>query len=196
MTATHAEDLRDEAYEAPVVASHLVHAGRVWDVVSDTVAYDGGEMVREYVRHPGAVAVVALDDAERVVLIQQYRHPIREREWELPAGLLDVDGEPPEETAKRELAEEVDLVAHRWQPLLSFRTTPGSNDEILHVFLARDLAAAPRAFERSDEEADMRVERMPLADVIDALLAGRMRNGILATGALAAAEVLRRESGR
>lgn len=196
MSSADSGGLRDEPLSAEVVSTELIHHGRVWDVVSDTVAYGEGTMVREYVRHPGAVAVIAVDASERVVLIQQYRHPIREREWEVPAGLLDIAGEDPAETAKRELAEEVDLVADRWQSLVSFHTTPGGNDEILHVFLARDLSDAPRPFDREDEEADIRVERVPLAEVVDAVLEGRMRNGILAIGVLAAAEVLRREAAR
>lgn len=189
-----ARELRDEPLEAEVVSSDTVHTGRVWDVVSDTVRYAGSEFVREYVRHTGAAAVVALDENEQVVLIQQYRHPIRERDWEIPAGLLDVAGEPPAETAARELAEEVDLVAARWQPLVSIHTTPGGNDEIVHIFLARDLSDAPRAFEREDEEADMTVVRVPLADAVTAFIEGRLRNGILGAGVLAAAEVLRREA--
>jgi 8-oxo-dGDP phosphatase len=187
--------LRDESVAtAAIVASETVYEGRVWDVVSDTVSYGGGEIVRQYVRHPGAAAVIALDEHERVVLIQQYRHPIRERDWEIPAGLLDVEGEPPADTARRELAEEVDLVAARWQPLVAIHTTPGGNDEIVHLFLARDLADAPERFDRSEEEADMTVVRVPLREVVDAVIEGRMRNGILAAGVLAAAEVLRREA--
>ena len=69
--------VRDEPFEAPVVSSTLVHEGRVWDVRSDTVRYDDAEIVREYVDHPGAAAVVAIDDEGRMLLIQQYRHPIR-----------------------------------------------------------------------------------------------------------------------
>lgn len=186
--------LRDEAVDYEVLASEKVYEGRVWDVRSDTVRYGDGEIVRQYVDHPGAAAVVAIDDEERVVLIQQYRHPIRAREWEIPAGLLDVEGEPPAESAKRELAEEVDLVAGRWQPLLTMHPSPGGNDEILHIFLARDLSVAPEAFDREDEEADIRVERMRLDDAITAVLEGRLRNGILIAGVLAAAEVLRREA--
>lgn len=188
------EQLRDEAVELEVVSSDLVYEGAVWDVRSDTVRYGEGEMTRQYVEHPGAAAVVAIDDDERVVLIQQYRHPIKERDWEIPAGLLDVAGEPPIETAKRELTEEVDLEAERWQHLVSMHTTPGGNDEVVHVFLARGLRAVETDYEREHEESDMRVERLALADVIDGVLAGRLRNGILATGALAAAEVLRREA--
>jgi ADP-ribose pyrophosphatase len=187
--------LRDEPVEADIVSSELVYSGRVWDVRSDTVRYGGEEIVRQYVDHPGAAAVVAIDDDGRVVLIQQYRHPIRLRDWEIPAGLLDVAGEPPLETAKRELAEEVDLVAARWQPLLSMRTTPGGNDEVVHVFLARGLADAADEFARAEEEADMTVVRVPLADVVSGVIEGRLTNGILAAGVLAAAEVLRRESG-
>jgi ADP-ribose pyrophosphatase len=187
-------ELHDEPVEPEVVASELVYEGRVWNVRSDTVRYGGGEMVRQYVAHPGAAAVVAIDDEGRVVLIQQYRHPIRSRDWEIPAGLLDVAGEPPLETAKRELAEEVDLQAERWQPLVSIRTTPGGNDEVVHIFLARGLSTVASGFDREDEEADMRVERVALADVVDGVIAGRLGNGILTAGVLAAAEVLRREA--
>ncbi|MCY1718413.1 NUDIX hydrolase [Microbacterium sp. SL62] len=188
------EELRDEKVDLEVVSTDLVYEGAVWDVRSDTVRYGDGEMTRQYVEHPGAAAVVAIDDDERVVLIQQYRHPIKERDWEIPAGLLDVAGEPPIETAKRELTEEADLAADRWQHLVSMHTTPGGNDEVVHLFLARGLRAVETDFEREHEESDMRLERVPLAEVIDGVLAGRLRNGILATGALAAAEVLRREA--
>ncbi|BAJ75144.1 NTP pyrophosphohydrolase including oxidative damage repair enzyme [Microbacterium testaceum StLB037] len=188
------DELRDERVDLEILSTDLVYEGAVWNVRSDTVRYGDGEMTRQYVEHPGAAAVVAIDDDERVVLIQQYRHPIKERDWEIPAGLLDVAGEPPLETAKRELTEEVDLEADRWQHLISMHTTPGGNDEVVHVFLARGLRSVETDYEREHEESDMRVERVPLADVIDGVLAGRLRNGILATGALAAAEVLRREA--
>ena len=186
--------LRDEPVEAEVIASEQVYAGRVWDVRSDTVRYGDGEIVRQYVDHPGAAAVVALDEQNRVVLIQQYRHPVRLREWEIPAGLLDVAGEPPADSVKRELAEEVDLVARRWQPLLRMHTSPGGSDEVLHIFLARELEAAAEVFDREDEEADIRVERVPLQDVVDGIIGGRFGNSILIAGVLAAAEVLRREA--
>jgi len=187
-------ELRDERVDLEVVSTDLVYEGAVWDVRSDTVRYGAGEMTRQYVEHPGAAAVVAIDDDGSIVLIQQYRHPIKERDWEIPAGLLDVAGEPPLETAKRELTEEVDLEADRWQHLVSTHTTPGGNDEVVHIFLARGLSHVDTDYEREHEESDMRVERVPLADVIDGVLAGRLRNGILATGALAAVEVLRREA--
>ena len=187
-----AEQLRDEPVEAAVTDSDIVYEGRVWDVRSDTLRYGDEEIVRQYVAHPGAAAVVALDDEDRVLLIQQYRHPIRHRDWEIPAGLLDVPGEPPAETARRELAEEVDLVAERWENLVSVFTTPGGNDEVVHVFLARGLSAVGHVHAREAEEADIRIEWIPLADAVEGVLAGRLRNGILAVGVLAAAERLRR----
>lgn len=186
-----AECLRDEPFEPEVLQSDRVYKGWVWDVRSDRVRYGDGEIVREYVAHTGAVAILALDDEDRVLLIQQYRHPIRHRDWELPAGLLDVDGEAPLDAARRELAEEADLVAAHWEPLVSSWTTPGGNDEMIHIFLATGVAAAPSAHDREDEEADIRVEWVPLADAVDAVLGGRMHNGILTIGVLAAAQRLR-----
>ncbi len=188
-----ASDIRDEPVEADVVSSDLVYAGNVWDVRSDTVRYGDGRIVRQYVDHPGAAAIVALDEEDRVLLIQQYRHPIRQRDWEIPAGLLDVDGESPLETARRELAEEADLAAAEWEPLVSVYSTPGGNSEIVHLFLARGLSSIAEAHARVAEEADIRVEWMPLAEAVTAVLEGRLRNGILVTGVLAAAERLRSE---
>lgn len=187
--------LRDEPFEAELIASDLVFEGKVWDVRSDTLRYDGQVLVRQYVDHPGAAVIVALDDDDRVLLIQQYRHPLRLRDWELPAGLLDAEGETPLQTAQRELAEEVDLDATEWEPLLSAYTTPGGNDELVHVFLAEGLSRRGEAFAREAEEADIRIEWMPLTDAIAGVLAGRLRNGILALGLLAAAERLRNRQG-
>ena len=188
------DDLRDEPFEPEVLRSDLAYEGAVWNVRDDRVRYGDGEIRRQYVAHTGAVAIVALDDAGRVLLIQQYRHPIRHRDWELPAGLLDVAGEEPLEAARRELAEEADLVAAHWEPLVSSWTTPGGNDELIHVFLASGVSAAQDAHAREDEEADIRVERNPLDAAVGAVLDGRMRNGILGIGVLAAAQRLRDRS--
>lgn len=187
------EALHDEPAHPPVIASDVVFEGRIWDVRSDTVQYGDGEIVRQYIAHPGAVAVVAIDDKERVLLIQQYRHPIRHRDWEIPAGLLDVAGEAPELAARRELAEETDVDAAELTPLVSVFTSPGGNDEVVHIFLARGLSANKNVHDREQEEADIRVEWLLLSDTIDAILAGRIRNAILIAGVLAAAEHLRRE---
>jgi 8-oxo-dGDP phosphatase len=163
----------------------LIHHGKVFDVARETFDYDGKPITREIVRHPGAVAILALDDEGRVLLIRQYRHPIRTRAWEIPAGLLDKAGEPPLTGAQRELAEEADLAAARWDVLADFQNSPGGSDETIRVFLARDVSAVP-AFERSDEEADIEVRWVPLDDVVDAVLARRVQSPSLVIGALAA----------
>lgn len=183
--------LRDEPVDVEVTSSDLVYEGRVWDVRSDTVRYGGDEIVRQYVDHPGAAAIVALDDDGRVLLIQQYRHPLRMRDWEIPAGLLDVHGEDPVDAARRELAEEADLDTGSIEHLVSVFTTPGGNDEVVHVFLARDLSPRADEHDREAEEADIRIAWIPLEDAVAAVMAGRMRNGILAIGLLATAERLR-----
>ena len=193
MPETHVDagDLHDEPFEPEVLQSDLAFEGAVWDVRDDRVRYGDGEIRRQYVAHTGAVASLALDDQGRVLLIQQYRHPIRHRDWELPAGLLDVPGEEPLEAARRELAEEADLTASHWEPLVASWTTPGGNDELIHIFLATGLSDAETPHAREDEEADIRVEWVPLTDAVDAVLAGRMRNGILSLGVMAATLRLR-----
>ena len=181
--------LADEFAPRPVRSRATVFTGRVWDVVTDEVDLGpAGVVTRDYIDHPGAVAVVALDDDERVVLVQQYRHPVGRLEWEIPAGLTEVDGEDPVRTAQRELAEEADLYASRWHRLLDVATTPGSSSETIAIFLARDLSPVPEAdrHDRDGEEQDMPREFMPLDEVRDAVLSGRLQNMTLAVGVLAA----------
>ena len=178
--------LADLADPAEVIASTRVYEGRVWDVRRDRFRFGGHELERDYLAHTGAVAVLARDADDRVLLINQYRHPIRSRDWELPAGLLDVAGEPPLAAAQRELAEEADLVAARWSELLTFATSPGGSDELVHVFEARELAAAPEAFARTEEEAELVLRWVALDEVVEAALAGRLHNSILLVAVLAA----------
>jgi len=134
-------DLVDEPVEYPLVESERVFEGRVWDIRRDTFELAGHRLVREYTAHTGAVGVLALDADDRALLIKQYRHPVRTRDWEIPAGLLDIDGEDPLSTAKRELAEEADLEASEWAVLADFATSPGGSNEVIRVYLARDLRA-------------------------------------------------------
>jgi ADP-ribose pyrophosphatase len=172
-----------------VVSTELVHAGMVWDVVRDGVDLGAAGVVhREYLRHPGAVGVLALDDDDRVTLVLQYRHPVRHELWELPAGLLDVDGEPPLVAARRELAEEADLCAGRWDTLVDWFNSPGGSDEAIRVYLARDLSRVPEAelHEREHEEAGMPTARFGLDEARDAVLAGRVHNPTTVVGVLAA----------
>jgi 8-oxo-dGTP pyrophosphatase MutT (NUDIX family) len=121
-----------------------------------------------------------------VLLIKQYRHPVRARDWEIPAGLLDVAHESPLDAAKRELAEEADLVASDWAVLADYFTTPGGSSEAIRIYLARDLADAPEVHARVDEEADMEVRWVPLDACVDAVLERRVGNPSLTIGVLAA----------
>ncbi len=177
--------IEDQPELHPLTSETLLHHGRVWDVATETFDYDGTPITREVIRHPGAVAILALDDEGRVLLIRQYRHPIRTRAWEIPAGLLDVSGEPPLTGAQRELAEEADLAAATWHVLADFQNTPGGSDETIRIYLARDVSAVP-AFARHDEEADIEVRWVPLDEVVDAVLARRVQSPSLVVGALAA----------
>lgn len=187
MTDPHAAaPLGDDPFVAEVTRTETVFEGRVWNIVRDEVAYGGETIVREYMDHTGAVAVLALDDHDRVLLIKQYRHPVRVRDWEIPAGLLDIAAEDPLPAAQRELAEEADLVASDWSVLAEFYTTPGGSDEAIRIYLARGLSAAPEAFARSDEEADIEVRWAPLDEVVDAVLDRRLQNPSLVVGAMTA----------
>ena len=175
----------DEASSVEVLDSAVAFDGVVWDIRRERFAYGEGRLVREFMEHPGAVAVLAVDDAGRLLSIQQYRHPIQMRNWELPAGLLDVEGEDPLTAAQRELAEEVDLVAADWQPLITMHTSPGGSDEVIHVFRATGLSPAPEVFARESEEADIVVRWVALDEAVDAVLTGRVRNGIFQAAVLA-----------
>lgn len=186
LDALRSGPLADVADPAPVVSRARVFEGRVWDVVSETVDFAGGRMTREFVAHTGAVAVLAIDDDDNVLLINQYRQPIGTRDWEIPAGLLDVAGEPPLEAARRELAEETDLVATDWTPLVSMSTSPGGSNEVVHIFEARGLSAAPETHERTDEEAEIVARWVPLDEAVEAVLDGRLRNGPLMVAVLTA----------
>jgi len=178
--------LADEPFEPEVLESGLAWQGRVWDVREERFRYLDGELTRHYLDHPGAVAVLALDADDRVCLIRQYRHPVRLREWELPAGLMDVDGEPALAGAQRELAEEVDLVAAEWHLLAEFMNSPGGSNEAIRIYLARGLTPTPQPFERTAEEADMLVRWVPLEEAVEAVRAGRVQNAIAVVALLAA----------
>lgn len=181
-------DLADAPAERRLAASEVVFTGRVWDVVREEVELPGGQtVVRDLQRHPGAVTVLALDDDENVLLIRQYRHPVRRELWELPAGLLDVAGEEPLLAARRELAEEADLVASDWAVVADWFNSPGGSSEANRIYLARGLSAVPEADRhvREDEEKDLVPVRVPLAQVVRAVLEGRLANPGTVIGVLA-----------
>jgi len=178
--------LADEPVEVSVLSSEVVYRGNVWNIVKDRFQLGDDQISREYMSHTGAVAILALDERERVLLIKQYRHPIRMREWELPAGLLDIDSESPLLAAKRELAEEADLVAETWHLLGEFSITAGGSNEVVRIFLARGVSASPEVFARTEEEAGIEVRWVPLDEVLDGVLSRDLQNSILMVGALMA----------
>ncbi len=182
--------LHDTAESWPVLRTEGLADGRIVRVRTDTVRMpDGRAAGREVVEHPGAVAIVALDEAGQVLLIRQYRHPAGRLLWEIPAGLRDVAGEPPLVTAQRELLEEAGYQAADWQVLADFFTSPGISSERLRVYLARGLTVVPgaeREYIPDHEEAHLVVEWAPLAVVVARFLAGEIHNGVMAIGVLAA----------
>jgi ADP-ribose pyrophosphatase len=182
------EPVVDSPEEWPVTASRLSFHGKVWDIRTDEVVMpDGATAARDYQEHPGAVGVLAIDDERRVLLVRQYRHPVRHRLWELPAGLLDVPGENPLHAAQRELYEEAHTKAGEWRTLIDFYSSPGGSSEALRIFLARDLADADgERFQAEHEELDLQVDRVDLDELVRLVLAGELHNGALVSSVLAA----------
>jgi ADP-ribose pyrophosphatase len=174
-------------HEFDTVASETLYVGKIFALRADEVRMPGGGTARrEIVEHYGAVGIVALDDDRNVVMVHQYRHPVKRRLWEVPAGLLDMGDEPAHETAARELMEEAGLAAGTWRVLVDVISAAGFSDESVRVYLATDLTEVDRP-EAHDEEADLTVERMPLAKAVEMVLAGEIVNSLAVAGILAAA---------
>lgn len=152
---------------------------------------DGDLAVRDVLVHPGSVGVLALDEAGRVLVLRQYRHPIRQRLWELPAGLLDSPGEEPLAAAQRELAEEAHLEASDWRVLVDAYTSPGISDEAVRIYLAEGVRELPGEWQAGPhEEADLLTRWMPLPELLESVLAGRLRHPLLVMGVPALTAVL------
>jgi 8-oxo-dGDP phosphatase len=181
-------DARDVPFAYRLIARSQQFAGRVLSVETDRVDIDGQIVDRDVVRHPGAAAVVALDDDGQVLLVRQYRHPVGHLLWEIPAGLLDKPGEDPIECARRELLEEGGYTADSIKPLLQLFVTPGGSDEVIHIFQGTGISRAPggRSHTGEAEEADMPHVWMPLDLAVRAVMEGEIRNGITAAALLAA----------
>ncbi len=176
----------DERHEYEVLSTDVVFEGRVISVHKDEVSMpDGQTSQRDVVVHPGAVGIVALDDQGRVLLVTQYRHPVRRRLDELPAGLLDKAGEPALAAAQRELVEEAGLAADTWHVLVDLLSSPGMTDEAVRIFLARDLRTVDRDVQEH-EELDMTTAWVDLDDAVRRVLAGEIENAMAAVGVLAA----------
>ncbi|XVQ13929.1 NUDIX domain-containing protein [Spirillospora sp. CA-255316] len=186
------DDVRDRRDRWEVVAAESVFEGRVFDVRRDSVRMPSGDTTeivhRDVIEHPGSVGILALDDADRVLLLRQYRHASGYLLWEAPAGLRDVDGEPLHKLAERELLEEAGYRADRWDVLVDVLPSSGMSSERVRIFLARGLTEVPADqidFERVHEEADMPVVWVPLDEAVRKALAGDLHNLIAVTGILA-----------
>jgi 8-oxo-dGDP phosphatase len=174
-------------HDFPVEGSTELYSGRVMALRSDQVVMPGGRVAtREIVEHPGAVAVAALDADDRLMMIHQYRHAVRRRLWELPAGLLDVAGEDPVEAARRELAEEAGIEAAEWSVLLDIVPSPGFSDEAIRVYLARGLTEIGRPAGADDEEADLVTRWVSMPVAVRMALAGTIVNATTVSAVLAA----------
>jgi 8-oxo-dGTP pyrophosphatase MutT (NUDIX family) len=174
-------------HDFPVKASKDIYAGAVMALRSDEVVMPGGKVaVREILEHPGAVAIAALDADDRLMMIHQFRQAVRRRLWELPAGLLDVDGEDPLDTAKRELAEEAGLVATDWSTLLDVVPSPGFSDESVRIYLARSVTEVGRSDMGDDEESDLTTRWVSLPVAVRMVLSGTIVNAVTVAGVFAA----------
>ncbi|WP_320776593.1 NUDIX hydrolase [Streptomyces sp. CRN 30] len=178
--------IKDTPEEWEIRATEIPFRGNKTSVRTDEVVMPGGTVVkRDYQVHPGSVAVLALDDEGRVLVLRQYRHPVRHKLWEIPAGLLDVPGENPLHAAQRELYEEAHVKAEDWRVLTDVYTTAGGCDEAVRIFLARELSEAEgERFEVEDEEADMELARVSVPDLVRGVLAGDLHNNCLVVGVL------------
>jgi ADP-ribose pyrophosphatase len=157
----------------------------VWDLVSETFEFNGVELTREYIDHTGAVAVLAFNEKEELLLMKQYRRPVGKFLMELPAGLLDVPGESLLDCAKRELAEEASLDAASWSELISFHTTPGGNNEAITIFVAKELSETNLVFEATGEEADMPKSWVPINEAVNLVLTGQIMSPSAVVGIMA-----------
>jgi ADP-ribose pyrophosphatase len=172
-----------------VIGTEHRYSGWAIDVRTDEVVMPDGVIVkRDVIGHPGAVAVLVLDDDANVVMVRQYRHPVGGHRLELPAGLLDVEGESALAAARRELFEEAALTASDWSVLLDLETSPGMTNEAIRVYLARGLAdvAEDEKFLADHEEITMTVERFPLSEAVAMALSGTLTNATAVAGILAA----------
>lgn len=183
-----ADEVADQPLAWPIVGHEVLGRGAVSNFVNDTVQTPAGQqMARQYLLHPGAVAVIALDADERIAVVRQYRHPVGFVLTEPPAGLLDADDTSALSAAQRELSEEAEIAAEDWRVLVDIFTTPGANQESLRIFLARDLAhvGRPDGFVLDHEEADMEICWVALSDLVDAVFAGQVQSPTMVTGVLA-----------
>lgn len=169
---------KDEPIDIATNSREVVFLGRVWNVVTDRFDFAGVELARDFILHPGAVAVIALNEDQEILMIRQYRRPVGTFLWELPAGLLDVSGEPEVEAAKRELAEETGYQAQTIEHLVTFHPSPGGNSETITIFFAQGLKEIDYDYVKTGEEVDLQPTWVPLKEAVASVMASEIKNSI------------------
>lgn len=167
---------KDQPFVVPILERKVAFEGMIWNVLSESFDFGEQRLTREFIDHPGAVAVAAINERDQILLIRQYRHPVREYLWEIPAGLMDIPGEDQAQAAARELHEETGYQAESWQELISFYTTPGGNNEKIGIFTATDLRFIGRPENQDGEERDMEIRWFDQADALNSVLSGDIKN--------------------
>jgi 8-oxo-dGDP phosphatase len=185
----HGLPLADEPHRFPVLAEERRFSGAKWSVWSETVDIDGHVVVRDVLRHPGAVAVAAVDHEGRLLLIRQYRHPVAAYMWEIPAGLLDQPGEDLVACARRELAEEAGVTARAWSPLLELALSPGGTSERITIFRATDLTVDPGSRQHTGEAEERELPQLwvTISEAVERCLDGSITNATAVAAILALA---------
>lgn len=187
--AEHDLPLADEVHRFPVLAEEHRFSGAKWSVWSETVDIEGDVVVRDVLRHPGAVAVAAVDEDGRLLLIRQYRHPVATYMWEIPAGLLDQPGEDLVECARRELAEEAGVTAQHWTRLLELALSPGGTSERITIFRATGLTVDPASRPHTGEAEERELPQLwvTLSDAVERCFDGSITNATAVAAILALA---------
>ena len=179
--------ISDRLVSNKIVDRKTVFSGMVWDIRHDAFELNDETVERDYMVHPGAVAIIALNESGELLLIEQYRHAQGKIMWEAPAGLMDFADENPLEAAKRELFEETGYVANTWNVLLDLANSPGGSSEQIRIYFAQDLSLHPDGRPTgSAEELDMPVHWIPIQDVLESIRRGAVTNPQLVAGTHAA----------
>lgn len=175
----------DEYVQKDVSEHQTVYQGRIWDIVHDTFQIGTYEVSRDYMRHTGAVAILAVNDQDEILTIRQYRQPVGAYLIEVPAGLLDQTDEDPLVAAQRELLEEAGYIAQQWSVLTDFFTTPGSSSEAVRIYLAQQIELANVNREHLDEEeSEIEVRWVPRAEALACIQAGTWQSPTLLVSVL------------